>query len=59
MGTHRLRGATLAATAIILATLLGTSGAAAATPTPLPAHVFAPYFETWTTDGIMLSPFTR
>jgi hypothetical protein len=25
----------------------------------LPAHVFAPYFETWTTDGIMLSPFTR
>src|SRR5207237_5391160 len=28
----------------------GTTGASAATP--LPAHVFAPYFETWTTDSI-------
>jgi hypothetical protein len=30
--------------------ILGAGSAAAATP--LPAHVFAPYFETWTTDGI-------
>jgi len=30
--------------------LLATAGARAATP--LPAHVYAPYFETWTTDGI-------
>ena len=26
--------------------------AAAAAGTPLPAHVYAPYFETWTTDSI-------
>ena len=33
---------------------LGVAGAgvAAAAPTPLPAHVFAPYFETWTTDTL-------
>jgi hypothetical protein len=30
--------------------LAGSSGAFAATP--LPAHVFAPYFETWTSDSI-------
>jgi hypothetical protein len=30
--------------------LLAATGAHAATP--LPAHVYAPYFETWTTDGI-------
>jgi hypothetical protein len=50
MGPHRLRAATLAATAVFLATVAGAGGVAAATP--LPAHVFAPYFETWTTDGI-------
>jgi hypothetical protein len=27
-------------------------GAALAAPTPLPAHVYAPYFETWTSDSI-------
>ncbi|HLQ47893.1 MAG TPA: chitinase, partial [Candidatus Dormibacteraeota bacterium] len=31
-------------------TVLGATGAIAATP--LPAHVFAPYFEAWTTDSI-------
>jgi hypothetical protein len=51
MGTHRLRAATLAVTAMLLTTMGGAGSAAAATP-PLPAHVFAPYFETWTTDGI-------
>jgi hypothetical protein len=30
--------------------MAGTGSAAAATP--MPAHVFAPYFETWTQDGL-------
>jgi hypothetical protein len=50
-----LRGGGLAATAMILGSLLGAGGAAAAKPAPasgLPAHLFAPYFETWTSDGI-------
>ena len=50
MGRLRLRAAGLGATAMTLAWVVGTGGAAAATP--LPAHLFAPYFETWTTDGI-------
>jgi glycosyl hydrolase family 18 (putative chitinase) len=33
--------------------LLAAGSAAAAPPAPtLPAHLYAPYFETWTTDGI-------
>jgi Glycosyl hydrolases family 18 len=40
-------GVTTAAVAFI-----HTGPAAAAAGTPLPAHVFAPYFETWTTDSI-------
>jgi hypothetical protein len=36
--------------ALALAALFMASTASAATP--LPAHVYAPYFETWTTDGI-------
>jgi Glycosyl hydrolases family 18 len=31
---------------------LVTSSAAQAAGTPLPAHVYAPYFETWTTDSL-------
>jgi hypothetical protein len=50
MGTLRPRVAGLAATAMLAMGILGAGSAAAATP--LPAHVFAPYFETWTTDGI-------
>jgi hypothetical protein len=50
MRAHRLRAAALTATALFLATVAGAGPAAGATP--LPAHVFAPYFETWTTDGI-------
>jgi hypothetical protein len=50
MRVHRLRAAILTATALFLASVAGAGGAVAATP--LPAHVFAPYFETWTTDGI-------
>jgi hypothetical protein len=49
----RARIAALAVAAAALpATLAGTGSAVAAGSTPLPAHVFAPYFETWTTDGI-------
>ena len=36
--------------ALALAALLAAPTAVAGTP--LPAHVNAPYFETWTTDGI-------
>jgi len=36
--------------AFALAALFAASTASAATP--LPAHVYAPYFETWTSDGI-------
>ena len=50
MGTLRARAARLAATAMLAAGIFGAGSVAAATP--LPAHVFAPYFETWTTDGI-------
>jgi hypothetical protein len=42
------RTAALAAGAIFLGSLASAGGAAAAVPT----RVFAPYFETWTTDGI-------
>jgi glycosyl hydrolase family 18 (putative chitinase) len=40
--------------AVVAVALLGLSGRAAAAPAPpgLPAHLYAPYFETWTTDGI-------
>jgi len=50
MGTLRQRVAGLATTAMLITGFVGAGSAAAATP--LPAHVFAPYFETWTTDGI-------
>jgi len=37
--------------AIVLAAVAVTTGGASAA-TALPAHVYAPYFETWTTDGL-------
>ena len=55
MPTPRLRGrlvAVVVALAAVLAGIAGTTSASAATGTPLPAHVYAPYFETWTTDSI-------
>src|SRR5437660_4057940 len=57
MPSRRSRIAGLAATVMVLSALLGAGGAVAApgapaAATPLPAQVFAPYFETWTTDGI-------
>jgi hypothetical protein len=38
--------------AVVLAGMIGTTSASAASGTPLPPHVYAPYFETWTTDSI-------
>ena len=55
MSRSRLRGclAALAAAAVAgSAALLAGGSAAAAAGAPLPAHAFAPYFETWTTDSI-------
>src|SRR5258706_11594495 len=49
MVNRRLRVA-IASAAVIGSTVLRATGAIAATP--LPAHVFAPYFEAWTTDSI-------
>ena len=46
----RIRGAT-ALVSLIGGTIVATSVVAAAA-TPLPAHVYAPYFETWTGDSI-------
>ncbi len=37
---------------VVAAALLMISGGAANAATALPAHVYAPYFETWTTDSI-------
>jgi hypothetical protein len=42
---------TVAATAGLAATGLGVAPASAATSTPLPAHVFAPYFEMYDTSS--------
>ena len=49
MVNRRLRVA-IASAAVIGSTVVGATSAIAATP--LPAHVFAPYFEAWTTDSI-------
>jgi hypothetical protein len=45
----RRRGSIALAIAVVAGTVVA-GGAAAATP--LPAHVYAPYFETWTSDTI-------
>ena len=53
--SSRLRAcltAIVAAAAGLPFALVGGGSAAAAGGTPLPAHAFAPYFETWTTDSI-------
>src|SRR5436309_651585 len=49
MTTHLRR---LAVAAAIGALLAAGSGGTATAATALPAHVYAPYFETWTTDSI-------
>ena len=58
MGVHRLRTAIVAAVVLVPA-LLPAAGfgpgpsSAAGQPRTLPAHVFAPYFETWTTNRLI------
>ncbi|MGY3677919.1 chitinase [Streptomyces sp. TE33382] len=42
---------TAAATAVSALALTAVSGAPAQAATPLPAHVFAPYFESWTGES--------
>src|SRR6478672_2040661 len=50
MRMSRVRVALTSIAVAVTAVLTGSAGARAATP--LPAHVYAPYFETWTSDGI-------
>src|SRR5256886_4257044 len=38
--------------AAVAAAVLALAGSAATAPSPLPAHVYAPYFETWSADTI-------
>jgi Glycosyl hydrolases family 18 len=38
--------------AVCVALLAGGGASVAVAATPLPAHIYAPYFETWTTDSI-------
>ncbi|MGD0020437.1 MAG: chitinase [Candidatus Limnocylindrales bacterium] len=53
MPSSRLRRSLAAAVAAVAIALPAAAApAAAATGTPMPAHVFTPYFETWTTDNI-------
>jgi len=37
---------------LVVALLLGLVSTSAEAATPLPTHVYAPYFETWTTDSL-------
>jgi len=50
LSTSRVRVAVTALAVSVTALFAGAGGARAATP--IPAHVYAPYFETWTSDGI-------
>jgi hypothetical protein len=43
---------TVVAIGTIGAIVLSGSGPALAAPTPIPAHVYSPYFETWTSDSL-------
>jgi hypothetical protein len=47
---HRRLRLALALASVMTGTVLGTSSAIGATP--LPAHLYAPYFEMWTTDSM-------
>jgi Glycosyl hydrolases family 18 len=49
MSIERLRACVLAVCVLLVA---GSAASGASAATSLPAHVYAPYFETWTTDGI-------
>src|SRR5262245_57979810 len=50
LSTSRVRVAVAALAVSATALVTGAGGARAAIP--IPAHVYAPYFETWTSDGI-------
>jgi glycosyl hydrolase family 18 (putative chitinase) len=52
MRTLLRRLSAFAAVTLVLAVGPGGNAGAATAPVPLPAHVYAPYFETWTTDSI-------
>jgi Glycosyl hydrolases family 18 len=56
MPSSRLRGGlvtvAVAALAALFVSVVTNAPAAAAAGAPLPAHAYAPYFETWTTDSI-------
>jgi Glycosyl hydrolases family 18 len=52
MRAPRLRVAVAACAAAFVAVTAGVADTKSATTAALPTHVFAPYFETWTTDGI-------
>ena len=58
MGVHRLRTLVIAGLVLVPALVLAAGiesgpSSAAGTPRTLPAHVFAPYFETWTTNRLI------
>src|SRR5213592_1358843 len=48
----RFRCLVLAALAAAALAVLGGAASGAPQPAGLPAHIYAPYFETWTTDSI-------
>jgi GH18 family chitinase len=50
MRLSRVRVGVVSIAVAVTAVLTGIGGARAATP--LPTHLYAPYFETWTSDGI-------
>ena len=49
---RRLRGPASVLAVLALATMAVPGGTAAATPNPIPAHVYSPYFEAWTSDSL-------
>jgi Glycosyl hydrolases family 18 len=49
--TPRLR-TSVAVLAVAVTLIAGGASASAAPPSSFPAHLYAPYFETWTTDSI-------
>jgi hypothetical protein len=53
MTRFRDRATTIAALVGLSATVLGVGNAMAAAPLALPAHVYAPYFEAWTSDSLV------
>src|SRR5437870_876775 len=60
MRARHLRACVAACAAAVVAATAGVADTRSATTVAaLPAHVFAPYFETWTTDGITTYDVSR